>query len=115
MGLEITYFNDIVINGTQGSGQKALVASSGENAHCRGLISVLQELQRLLGEQNMFLYFCNLKYCLAKFLYLIVAIGYVTSALLECLRLLASGTDHRCSGADKCAEENVLENQSANS
>lgn len=54
MGLEITYFNDIVTNGTQGSGQKALVASSGENAHCRGIISVLQELQRLLGNKTCF-------------------------------------------------------------
>lgn len=49
MGLEIPYFNVIFING-----QKALVASSGENAHCRNRISVLQELQRLPGIKTGF-------------------------------------------------------------
>lgn len=54
MGLEIPYFNVIFINGTQRAGQKALVASSGENTHCRNRISVLQELQRLLGNKTCF-------------------------------------------------------------
>lgn len=60
MGLEIAYFNDIFLNGTQRSGQKALVASSGENAHCRNRISALQELQRLLGNKTYFSTFVTL-------------------------------------------------------